>query len=56
MKRLLMVGAMVGALFVPAGAALANDIEVGNCANGRITTVYNNNGITGETRVILCKP
>lgn len=54
MKRLALVSALTtGVLLIPS-AAMARDVYVGNCANGRITTVSNSNAITGDTNVIIC--
>lgn len=54
MKRFLLTLGLVFALLVPASAAFARDIFVGNCANGRITTVTHSDPWTGDTNIIVC--
>jgi hypothetical protein len=57
MRGALGVIALVVGLLVPSAAALADvDQTIGNCEHGRITTIYNNNSTTGETRIIVCNP
>lgn len=56
MRRFLVVAALTAAILAPTSAAFAEDVTIGNCEHGRVTTIYNNNGTTGETRVIVCYP
>lgn len=56
MRRLATGLAATVLLLIPASSALADDYTIGNCEHGRITTVYNNNATTGETRIIVCNP
>lgn len=59
MRKLLITAVMTVAMVVPGSAALAGpDLDIGNCTGprGPITTVENNNGTTGYTRVDVCYP